>query len=422
VISEEMKLACVKALADLAQAEPSEVVAKAYGGEAGRFGPEYLIPRPFDPRLILELAPAVAQAAMDGGVATRPIADFEAYRQGLRQFVFRSGLIMKPIFDRAAGDPKRVIYAEGEDERVLRAVQVLVDDGLAKPILVGRPEVIAARIERLGLRVEAGRDFEIVNPESDPRYNTYWQAYHGLMGRTGVSPDRARTVVRTNATVIAALAVHLGDADAMLCGVEGRYYWHLERLGKIIGLAEEAHNFSALSVLILPSGTFFLADTYVSPDPSATEIAEMTVLAAAHLRRFGIEPRIALLSHSSFGSRDTASAIKMRAAIETLHAQHPELDVEGEMHADAALDEAIRNRIFPNSRLSGPANLLIMPNLDAANIAFNLVKSVGEGLPVGPILIGAKAPAHILSSSVTARGVVNMSAIAVVDAQGRDQD
>ncbi len=421
-INEEMKLACVRALADLALAEPSEVVAKAYGGEARRFGPEYLIPRPFDPRLILELAPAVAKAAMDSGVATRPIEDFEAYRERLTQFVFRSGVIMKPIFDRAGRDPKRVIYAEGEDERVLRAVQILVDDGLAKPILVGRPEVIASRIERLGLRVEAGRDFEIVNPESDPRYNTYWQAYHGLMERVGMSPDRARTVVRTNATVIAALAVHLGDADAMLCGVEGRYSRHLEHLGKIIGLAEEAHDFSALSLLILPSGTFFLADTYVSPDPNAQEIAEMTVLAAAHLRRLGIEPKIALLSHSSFGSRDTASAAKMRAAIEILHAQFPELEVEGEMQADAALDEAIRSRIFPNSRLSGPANLLIMPNLDAANIAFNLVKSVGEGLPVGPILIGARAPAHILTASVTARGVVNMSAIAVVDAQDRGQD
>ena len=421
-INEEMKLACVKALADLAQAEPSEVVARAYGGEAGRFGPEYLIPRPFDPRLILEVAPAVAKAAMDSGVATRPIADFEAYRQGLTQFVFRSGLIMKPIFDRAARDPKRVIYAEGEDERVLRAVQVLADDGLAKPILVGRPEVIASRIERLGLRVAADRDFEIVNPESDPRYNTYWQTYHRLMERAGMSPDRARTVVRTTNTVIAALAVHLGDADAMLCGVEGRYSRHLEHLGNIIGLAEDAHDYSALSLLILPSGTFFLADTYVNPDPSAQEIVEMTVLAAAHLRRFGIEPRIALLSHSSFGSRDTASAAKMRVALEALHADYPDLEAEGEMQADAALDEVIRNRVFPNSRLSGPANLLIMPNLDAANIAFNLVKSVGEGLPVGPILVGAKAPTHILASSVTARGVINMSAIAVVDAQDRGQD
>ncbi|MCH6587752.1 MAG: NADP-dependent malic enzyme, partial [Proteobacteria bacterium] len=418
-INEEMKLACVKALADLALAEPSEVVAKAYGGEAGRFGPEYLIPRPFDPRLILEIAPAVAKAAMDSGVAARPIEDFAAYRQRLTQFVFRSGLIMKPIFERARRDPKRVIYAEGEDERVLRAIQVVVDEGLAKPIAVGRPEVVAARIERLGLRIEPGRDFDLINPESDPRYNDYWQAYHRLTEREGVSPDRARTVVRTNNTVIAALAVHLGDADAMLCGVEGRYTRHLGYITNVIGLAEDAHDVSALSLLIVPSGTYFLADTHVTPDPSAQEIVEMTVQAAAHLRRFGIEPKVALLSHSSFGSRDTPSALKMREALKALQAGHPDLEVEGEMHADAALDEAIRQRIFPSSRLTGQANLLIMPNLDAANIAFNLVKTLGEGLPVGPILIGTAAPAHILTPTVTARGVVNMSAIAVVDAQDR---
>ena len=418
-INEEMKLACVKALADLALAELSEVVAKAYGGEAGRFGPEYLIPSPFDPRLILEIAPAVAKAAMDSGVAARPIEDFAAYRQRLTQFVFRSGLVMKPIFERARRDPKRLIYAEGEDERVLRAIQVVVDEGLAKPIAVGRPDVIAARIERLGLRIEAGRDFELINPESDPRYDGYWQAYHRLTEREGVSPDRARTVVRTNNTVIAALAVQLGDADAMLCGVEGRYTRHLGYITNVIGLAEDAHDVSALSLLIVPSGTYFLADTHVTPDPSAREIVEMTVQAAAHLRRFGIEPKVALLSHSSFGSRDTPSALKMREALKVLHADHPDLEVEGEMHADAALDEEIRQRIFPTSRLTGQANLLIMPNLDAANIAFNLVKALGEGLPIGPILIGTAAPAHILTRTVPARGVVNMSAIAVVDAQDR---
>ncbi|MCH8925627.1 MAG: NADP-dependent malic enzyme, partial [Proteobacteria bacterium] len=345
-INEEMKLACVKALADLALAEPSEVVAKAYGGEAGRFGPEYLIPSPFDPRLILEIAPAVAKAAMDSGVAARPIEDFAAYRQRLTQFVFRSGLVMKPIFERAQRDPKRVIYAEGEDERVLRAIQVVVDEGLAKPIAVGRPEVVAARIERLGLRIEPGRDFVLINPESDPRYNDYWQAYHRLTEREGVSPDRARTVVRTNNTVIAALAVRLGDADAMLCGVEGRYTRHLGYITNVIGLAEDAHDVSALSLLIVPSGTYFLADTHVTPEPSAQEIVEMTVQAAAHLRRFGIEPKVALLSHSSFGSRDTPSALKMREALKVLHADHPDLEVEGEMHADAALDEAVRQRIF----------------------------------------------------------------------------
>ena len=416
-INDEMKLACVKAIADLTMAEPSEVVAKAYGGEAGRFGPEYLIPRPFDPRLILEIAPAVARAAMASGVATRPIEDFEAYRQRLTQFVFRSGLIMKPIFERARNDPKRVIYAEGEDERVLRAVQVVVDEGLAKPILIGRPEVVARRSERLGLRIRAGADVEVINPESDPRYKTYWQALHRLMERKGVSPDRARTLVRTNNTVIAALAVHLGDADAMICGVEGRYHRHLEAVGDVIGRADDQCDFSALSLLILPSGTYFLADTYVTLDPSAEEIAAMTLQSAAHLRRFGIEPKVALLSHSNYGSADTPSARKMREAVRILQEGYPELEVEGEMHADAALDVALRERIFPNSRLKGQANLMVLPTLDAANIAFNLVKALGEGLSVGPILIGAGAPAHILTPSVTARGVVNMSAVAVADAQ-----
>ncbi|MFQ5775983.1 MAG: NADP-dependent malic enzyme [Kiloniellaceae bacterium] len=416
-INEEMKLACVKALADLALAEPSEVVAKAYGDEARGFGPQYLIPRPFDPRLILELAPAVAKAAMDSGIAARPIADFDAYRQTLTQFVFRSGLVMKPIFERARRDPKRIVYAEGEDERVLRAIQVVLDEGLAVPIVVGRPEVIETRVERLGLRLKPGRDLEVVNPQSDPRYNRYWQAYHRLMERKGVSPDRARTVVRTNSTVIAALALHLGDADTMICGVEGRYSRHLEYVRNVIGLADDARDYSALSMLILPSGTYFLADTFVSVDPSAEEIAATTIRAADHMRRFGIEPKVALLSHSNFGSADTPSARKMREALRILHARCPGLEAEGEMHADAALMEDVRQRLFPNSRLTGPANLLIMPNLDAANISFNLVMALGEGLAVGPILIGTAAPAHILTPSVTARGVVNMSAIAVVDAQ-----
>jgi len=418
-INEDMKLACVKALADLAQAEPSEVVAKAYGGEAGRFGPDYLIPRPFDPRLILEIAPAVARAAMDSGVATRPIADFDAYRQTLAQFVFRSGLVMKPIFERARRAAQRIIYAEGEDERVLRAMQVVVDEGLAQPIVVGRPKVIQTRLKRLGLRIAPGSDFEIINPQSDPRYDRYWQTYHELLKRKGVSPDRARTLVRTNSTIIAALAVHLGDADAMICGVEGRYSRHLEYVRNVIGLAPGAHDVSALSLLILSSGTYFLADTYVTPNPTADEVVAMTVQAAAHLRRFGIEPKVALLSHSSFGSTDTPSARKMRSAIARLHQEYPDLEVEGEMHADAALLPELRERVFPDSRLKGKANLLILPTLDAANIAFNLVKAMGEGLAVGPILVGARLSAHILTPSVTARGVVNMSAIAAVDAQDR---
>ncbi|MFQ5467180.1 MAG: phosphate acyltransferase, partial [Kiloniellaceae bacterium] len=416
-INEEMNLAALKAIADLAMAESSEVVAKAYGDEERRFGPEYLIPRLFDPRLILEISPAVARAAMDSGVAARPIEDFDAYRQTLGQFVFRSGLIMKPIFERAKRAPRRVIYAEGEDERVLRAVQVVIDEGLVEPILIGRPEVIERRIERLGLRIAAGKAFEVVNPQSDPRYNTYWRAYHALMERKGVAPDRARTVVRTNATVIAALAVHLGHADAMICGLEGRYSRHLEHVRNVVGLAEGAHEVAALSLLIVPSGTYFMADTYVNQDPSAEDVVEMTVLASEHLRRFGIEPKVALLSHSNFGSADSPSARKMRWALHMLHERYPDLEVEGEMHGDAALMADVRERMFPNSRLSGPANLLILPNLDAANIVFNLVKALGEGLPVGPILIGAAAPAHILTPSVTARGVVNMSAIAVADAQ-----
>jgi len=418
-INEEMKLACVKALADLAHAEASEVVAKAYGGEAGQFGPEYLIPRPFDPRLILEIAPAVVRAAMDSGVATRPIADFEAYRQTLTQFVFRSGLVMKPIFERARRSTQRIIYAEGEDERVLRAIQVVVDEGLARPIVIGRPKVIQTRVKRLGLRIALGTDFDIINPQSDPRYDSYWQAYHKLLKRKGVSPDRARTVVRTNSTIIAALAVHLGDADAMICGVEGRYSRHLEYVRNVIGLAPGVHDVSALSLLILSSGTYFLADTYVMPDPTADEVVEMTVQAAAHLRRFGIEPKVALLSHSNFGSANTDSARKMQAAMKRLHREYPDLEVEGEMHADSALSPELRTRVFPNSRLHGKANLLILPTLDAANIAFNLVKAMGDGLSVGPILIGTRAPAHILTPSVTARGVVNMSAIAAVDAQDR---
>ena len=418
-INEEMKLACVRAIADLAMAEPSEVVAKAYGGKVSRFGPDYLIPSPFDPRLILEIAPAVAKAAMDSGVATRAIDDLEAYRDELERFVFRSGFLMKPVFERARQDPRRLIYAEGEDERVLRAIQVVIDEGLAKPIVVGRPRVVKTRAERLGLRIRPGVDFEVINPESDRRYKTYWQAYHGLMERKGVSPEKARTLVRTSATAIAALAVKLGDADAMICGVEGGYRSHLGPVGDIIGKGEGVRDFSALGLIILPKGTYFIADTYVTSDPDAEEIVEMTRLAAEHMRRFGITPKVALLSHSNFGTIDCASAEKMHRAVELLHKRCPDLEVEGEMHADAALDEQLRLRLFPNSSLSGSANLLIMPNIEAAHISINLVKALGDGLLVGPILVGAAAPVHILTSSVTARGVVNMSAVAVADAQGR---
>ena len=419
-INEAMKIAAVHAIAGLALAESSEVVANAYREEDLKFGADYLIPKPFDLRLIVEVAPAVAKAAMDSGVATRPIEDFDAYREKLSGFVFRSGMLMKPVFERARSAKKRLVFAEGEDERVLRAVQVLVDDGIAEPLLVGRPQVVASRIERLGLRIKEGRDFELTNPESDPRYDDFWRGYHTLMERKGISPDLARTVIRTNTTVIAAMTVHRGEADCMICGTYGLYGWHLRHVLDVVGMADGVGDVSALSTLILPSGTFFLCDTQVTPDPTMEEIVEMTLISAETVRRFGIEPKAAMISHSNFGNETTPSAIKMREAVRVLRECAPELEVEGEMHADAAVSEAIREHIFPNSRLSGPANLLIFPNLEAANSGFNLLKVLANGLPVGPLLIGAGKPVHISTPSVTARGLVNMSALAVVDAQSRE--
>jgi malate dehydrogenase (oxaloacetate-decarboxylating)(NADP+) len=416
-INEAMKIACVKALADLAMAEPSELVAKAYGDQSLTFGPEFLIPKPFDPRLIIELAPAVAKAAMDSGVATRPIKDFDAYREQLVQFVFRSGLVMRPMFERAKADPRRIIYAEGEETRVLRAVQIVLDEKLAKPILVGRPDVINTRIERLGLRMRPGVDFEIVNPESDPRYNDYWMLYHSLMERRGVSPDTARSTVRTRTSVIAALAVRRGDADGMLAGVVGRHHLKLQEVIDVIGRSPKAGTIAALNLLILERGTFFFCDTHVNVDPSAEEVAEMTVLAAEEVKRFGMVPKAALLSHSSFGTSDDPASVKMRVALELIRRRAPDLEIEGEMSGDAALSEEVRKRVFPSSRLSGQANLFVMPTLDAANIAFNLLKSLGEGLSVGPMLMGLARPVHVLTQAVTARGIVNMTAVAAVDAQ-----
>ena len=416
-INEEMKRAAVMAIAELAQAASSDVAAKATGGEARTFGAESLIPNPFDPRLILWIAPAVAKAAMDSGVATRPIEDFAAYEERLNRFVFRSGFIMKPIFADAKTDPKRVIYADGEDERVLRAAQVAVEEGLARPILIGRPNVIDVRMKRFGLSLTRGRDFDLINPEDDPRYRDYVESYQALTCRKGVTPDAARTIVRTSATVIAAVAVHRGDADALICGLEGRYARHLKAISDVIGLADGVYDFSALSLLIMSEGACFIADTQITPNPTAQELVEMTKLAAREARRFGIEPRIALLSHSNFGSRDTESARKMREALRLLHETAPDLEVEGEMHGAMALSETLRTRIFPGSRLKGSANILIMPNLDAANIANELLKSMADALPVGPMLLGAARPAHILTPSVTARGVVNMTALACVEAQ-----
>jgi len=416
-INEEMKLAAVHAIADLAHEASSDVAAKASGGEAKLFGADNLIPNPFDPRLILRIAPAVARAAMNSGVATRPIEDFDAYDARLNGFVFRSGFVMKPIFATAKANPKRVIYAEGEDERILRAAQVAIEEGTAQPILIGRPSVVETRLERFGLSIRPGKDFEIVNPEDDPRYRDYVDVLLDRAGRKGVTLDVARTTVRTNATVIAAIALHRGEADAMICGVEGRFDRHLRWIRDIVGLGEGAHDLSALSLLILPKGIYFIADTYVSYEPTAEETADMVRLAATHIRRLGIEPHFALLSHSNFGSADTKSARKMREALEILQRSGDDLEVEGEMHGDVALDQALRERIFPRARLKGGANVFVMPNLDSANIAYQLIKGLADALPVGPILIGAAKPAHILTPSVTARGVVNMTAIAVAEAQ-----
>jgi malate dehydrogenase (oxaloacetate-decarboxylating)(NADP+) len=418
-INEAMKIACVNALADLAQAEMSDIVAAAYGGESLRFGPDYLIPRPFDPRLLVELAPAVAKAAMESGVATRPIGDLDAYREKLSQFVFRSGLVMKPIFENARRDPRRVVYADGEEERVLRAAQTVVNEGLAKPILIGRRRVVATRIERYGLRLRPGVDFELVDPQGDRRFKEYWTLYHSIMERKGVSPEYAQTIVRTRNTVIAALMVKRGEADALICGVEGRFSRHLEQVLDVIGLKPGVGQAAALNVLILPRGTFFLTDTQVTPDPTAEQLAETTLLAVEEIRRFGIPPKVALLSHSNFGSAKTPSAHKMREALSLIRRQAPDLEIEGEMHGDSAVIEDIRQRLFPNSRLKGQANLLVMPNLDAANIAFNLLKSTGAGLSIGPILLGMGQPAHIVTPAISVRGIVNMTAVAVVDAQAQ---
>jgi len=415
-INEEMKAAAVRAIAALAREPSSDVVAKAYGGETRLFGPESLIPSPFDPRLILRIAPAVARAAMDSGVARRPIADFRAYEDQLNRFVFRSGFVMKPVFAAAKAAPKRVIYADGEDERALRAAEVSLEEGIATPILIGRPHVIEVRAKRWGLTLKPG-DVEVINPEDDPRYRDYVSLYLERAGRSGVTPDLARTVVRTNSTAIAALAVIRGDADAMICGLEGRFHDHLGLIDEVIGRKPGAPDYSTLSLLITARGVHFLTDTYVTAEPDARSIAESAIHGAKSVERFGITPKIALLSHASFGSHDTPSARKMRDALAIIREAAPHLEVDGEMMADVALSPVLRERLLPSSTLSGEANLLVFPNLDAANISAQLIKAVADALPVGPILVGANRPAHILTPSVTARGVVNMTALAVVEAQ-----
>ncbi|MGF1561211.1 MAG: NADP-dependent malic enzyme [Geminicoccaceae bacterium] len=415
-INEAMKVACVSALAELARQGVPETVAKAYAQSVLSFGPDYIIPKPFDPRLQVELPAAVARAAAESGVAARPIIDLAAYRVRLSSFVYRSGLTMKPLFERARNAPQRIVYSDGEEERVLRAVQVVVDEGLAKPILIGRPEVIARRIQRFGLALEAGKDFELCDPGDDPRFDTYWRTYHDLMGRRGVTPEAAQYYVRTRPSVIAAIMLQRGEADAMIAGPVGRFGRHLDHVREVLGLRDDCHDLSTLHAIILDRGTLFMADTYVSYDPPADEIAQTAIVSAESVRRFGIEPKIALVSHSSFGTHDTESAIKMREVLKILRVRRPDLEVDGEMHADAAMNEEIRMRLLPDSALKGPANLLIMPNLDAANIAYNLAKVITGSVTIGPILIGPNKPAHIVTPSVTSRGLVNISAVAAVEA------
>ena len=416
-INEAMKLAAVRALADLAMAEQSDIVAAAYGVEDVKFGPDYLIPRPFDPRLIVKVAPAVAKAAMESGVATRPITDFDAYHQRLTQFVYHTGLLMKPIFQAAKLAPKRIVFAEGEDERVLRAVQVVVDEELAKPILVGRPTVIAQRIERYGLRLKKGVDFEMTNPEEDARYRAYWNEYHRLTERRGVTAQLAKIEMRRRLTLIGAMMIHMGDAEGMLCGTYGSHESHLRYVDQVLGLRPGVKTFAAMNAVMLHDRTVFIADTYVNADPTAEQLAEITLLAAEEIRRFGITPQVALVSHSNFGSSSHPQARKMQAALGLINEREPSLEVDGEMHGDAALSSYVRCTVLPNSRLRGDANLLIMPTIDAANISFNLLKiAAGSGLTLGPILLGVARPAHILTPSATVRRIVNMTALTVVDA------
>jgi malate dehydrogenase (oxaloacetate-decarboxylating)(NADP+) len=419
-INEAMKLACVREIAALAKAELSDEVAAAYAGQELKFGPDYIIPKPFDARLILRIAPAVAQAAAESGVATRPIADLEAYRQQLTRFVYQTGMVMRPVFAAAraasAQKPARVVYAEGEDERVLRAVQVVRDEGLAFPILVGRPAVIAMRIERAGLRLKPGVDFELCDPEDDPRFRSYWEQYHHLMGREGVSIEASKTMVRRSNTLISSLMLKRGEADAMLCGLVGRYDAHLEHVRAVIGQRSDVSSMAAMNALMLDQHTLFITDTFVNEEPTAQELAEIAHMAAAEVQRFGVPAKVAFLSHSVYGSSKRASALRMRAARDLFVQRNPHIECDGELQGDAALSEAIRGKFLADSTLTGAANLLVLPNLDAANILFNVLKVVGgHGVTIGPILLGAALPAHILTPSATMRRVVNMTALAVAD-------
>ncbi|OEZ61954.1 NADP-dependent malic enzyme [Duganella sp. HH105] len=419
-ITREMEIAVVHAIAELAHAEQSDIVATTYGFSNLSFGPEYLIPMPFDPRLLIKIAPAVAKAAEDSGVATRPIKDLQAYADSLQQFVYRSGTFMKPLFQvakKTAAELKRIVYAEGEEERVLRAVQVIVDEKLARPILVGRPAVLETRITKFGLRLKQGVDFDVINPDHDERYREYWQAYYELTARKGVTQEYAKLEMRRRHSLIGAMMIKKGDADGMICGTFGTTQLHLHYIDQVLGKRDGACVYAAMNVLIMPERQLVMVDTHVNENPNAKELAAITVMAAEEMRRFGLSPRAALLSHSNFGSSNSESAQKMRAALELVKQLDPTLEVDGEMHGDTALDSKLRNSIMPGSTLTGDANLLVMPNIDAANIAYNLVKTAaGNGIAVGPILLGCAKPVHILTPSATVRRIVNMTALCVVDA------
>ena len=419
-ITREMEIAVVHAIADLAHAEQSDIVATTYGISNLSFGPEYLIPMPFDPRLLIKIAPAVAKAAEESGVATRPIKDLQAYADSLQQFVYRSGTFMKPLFLMAKSTPvelKRIVYAEGEEERVLRAVQVVVDEKLARPILVGRPPVLEARIQKFGLRLKQGVDFDVINPDFDERYRDYWNTYYAMTSRKGVTEEYAKLEMRRRHTLIGSMMIHKGDADGMICGTFGTTQLHLKYIDQVLGKRAGSNVYAAMNVLIMPERQLVMVDTHVNENPDAEQLAEITIMAAEEMTRFGLSPRAALLSHSNFGSSDSASAQKMRAALAIIKERAPDLEIDGEMHGDTALDSKLRQKIMPNSALKHDANLLVMPNIESANIAYNLVKTAaGNGIAVGPILLGCAKPVHILTPSATVRRIVNMTALCVVDA------
>ncbi|MEY4754570.1 MAG: hypothetical protein RJA44_2245 [Pseudomonadota bacterium] len=416
-ITESMKLACVREIAALAKEEISDEVAAAYPGQELKFGPEYIIPKPFDARLILRIAPAVARAAEESGVAERPITDLRAYRDSLTRYVYQTGMFMRPVFAAAKAKPARVVYAEGEDERVLRAMQVVIDEGMAKPIAVGRPDVIEMRLKRAGLRLKPGVDFELVDPNDDPRFRACWEEYHRIMGRDGVSPEAAKAAVRRSTTLIAALLLKRGDADAMLCGLHGRYDAHFDYVRSVIGARPGVHTMATMNALMLEEHNLFITDTFINEQPSSEELAEIALMAAEEVKRFGVPPKVAFLSHSMFGTSNRASAKRVRAARDLFVTRAPDIPCDGEMHGDAALSETVRRSVLPESSLSGAANVLVMPNIDAANILFNVLKvTAGKNVTVGPILLGAAAPVHILTPSASMRRVVNMTALSVADA------